>query len=181
MKIKSLGRLVLVLAFVTVSYSLVNAQVVDAVKKAAEVTKDVTVDAAKKTGEVTKDIAVGAKDVTVDAAKKTAEVTGDVAEGTKDATVDGAKYTGKKAKQFGNKTVEITDNVGEGTGDVAADVWEASAKGTKKTVYYVGNKTSDFAKLGYKGGKYFVKQTWDGTKWVAQKVWIFDKDNSKEL
>lgn len=158
MRIKNLGRLLLVFSFVLVSYGAINAQVVDAVKDAASKTKDVTVDAAKKTVEVTKD----------------------VAEGTKDATVDGVKFAGKKTQQFGEKSVEVTDNVGEGTGDVAKDVWDATAKGTKKTVYYVGNRTADFAKLGYKGGKYFVRKSWDGTKWVAEKVWIFDKD-SKEL
>ena len=107
MRVKSLGRLLLVFSFVLVSYGLVNAQVVDAVKKAAEKTKDVTVDAAKKTVEVTGDVAEGTKDVTVDAAKKTADVTGDIAEGTKDATVDGVKYTGKKTKQFGKKQLKL--------------------------------------------------------------------------
>jgi len=40
MKIKSLGKLILVFSFVLVSYGAVNAQVGDAVKDAAEKTKE---------------------------------------------------------------------------------------------------------------------------------------------
>ena len=70
MKFKVLNCSHLLFAVVLFSYGTANAQVVDAVKKAAEKTKDVTVDATKKTVEVTKDIAEGTKDVTVKGAKE---------------------------------------------------------------------------------------------------------------
>ena len=120
-----------------------------------------------------KDAAKKTKDVTVDAAKKTKDVTVDIADKTKDVTVDVAK-----------KTAEVTTNIAGGTADVATDVWDASAKGTKKAVYYTGDKTADFAKLGYDGGKEVVVTTWDGTKWVSKKTWVFTKkaaDGTKDF
>lgn len=97
----------------------------------------------------------------------------DAAKKTKDVTVDAAK-----------KTAEVTTDIATGTADVATDVWDVSAKGTKKAVYYVGDKTADFAKLGYDGGKQVVVTTWDGTKWVSKKTWLFTKkaaDGTKDF
>ena len=97
----------------------------------------------------------------------------DAAKKTKDVTVDVAK-----------KTAEVTTDIAVGTADVATDVWDASAKGTKKAVYYTGDKTADFAKLGYDGGKEVVVTTWDGTKWVSKKTWVFTKkaaDGTKDF
>ncbi len=74
MKFKMVYCFSLILGVVLFSYGTANAQVVDAVKKAAEVTKDATVDAAKKTAEVTKDVAKGTKDVTVDTTKKAKKI-----------------------------------------------------------------------------------------------------------
>ena len=108
-----------------------------------------------------------------DAAKKTKDVTVDIADKTKDVTVDAAK-----------KTAEVTTDIASGTADVAIDVWDASAKGTKKAVYYTGDKTADFAKLGYDAGKEVVVTTWDGTKWVSKKTWVFTKkaaDGTKDF
>jgi len=120
-----------------------------------------------------KDAAKKTKDVTIDAAKKTKDVTVDIADKTKDVTVDAAK-----------KTAEVTTDIAIGTADVATDVWDVSAKGTKKAVYYTGDKTADFAKLGYDGGKQVVVTTWDGTKWVSKKTWLFTKkaaDKTKDV
>ena len=48
MKLRGLLSLGLFFAIVLLTYGTAEAQIVDAVKKAAEVTKDATVDAAKK-------------------------------------------------------------------------------------------------------------------------------------
>ena len=54
MKIKGLINFTMVLAIAMFSYTIANAQVVDAIKDAAEKTKDVTVDAAKKQAKLPK-------------------------------------------------------------------------------------------------------------------------------
>ena len=155
MRFKILNCFALLLAVVLFSYGTAQAQVVDAVKDAAKKTAEVTVDAAKKTAEVTSDVAGKTKDVTVDAAKKTADVTTNTYDKADNAVGD--------------------VNISEKTGNVASDVWNATVKGTKKAVYYTGDKAADFGKLGYDAGKETVVTTWDGTKWVSNKVWVFTK------
>ncbi len=72
--------------------------------------------------------------MTVDAAKKTADVTKETYDKTGDAVRQTQRFTRKPD-------------------DVASDVWEATVKGTKKAVYYTGDKAADFGKLGYEAGK----------------------------
>jgi len=171
MKLKGLNCFVMLLTIVLFSYGAAQAQVVDTVKDAAKKTVDVTTDAVDK-----------AADVTVDAAKKTVDVTTDVYDKADDAAAKAAKKTVKATKNTYDKADDLAADAAEGTAkvydksdDVAADIWEATAKGTKHAVYYVGDKTADFAKLGYDAGKQVVQTTWDGTKWVSNKVWVFTK------
>lgn len=126
MKIKVLCNFAAVFAIALFSYSGANAQVVDAVKDAANKTKEVTVDTTKKTVEVTKD-----------AADKTKNVTEKVAGKTKDTTVNAAKTTGSGAKKFGNYTVELVDNVKEKTPEagrwLVMTTWDGTKWVTKRT------------------------------------------------
>ncbi len=155
MRLKGLNCFGLLLAFVLFAYGTTQAQVIDAVKDAAKKTADVTVDAAKKTADVTSDVAGKTKDVTVNAAKKTADVTTNTYDKTTDAVGDA--------------------NISQKSSNIASEVWDATVKGTKKAVYYTGDKAADFGKLGYDAGKETVVTTWDGTKWVSNKVWVFTK------
>lgn len=165
MKVKLFSCFVLMFAVVLFSSDTANAQVVKAVKKAAEKTKDVTVDATKKTVKVTKKIAGGTKDVTVKGAKKTGDVAGDVYEKSEDGV---------------SKSADVVKEGFEDDG-VADDVVKATANGTKKTVWFVGDKAKDFGKLGYKASKFVVVSTWDGTKWVSKKTYIWVKGEKEEV
>ena len=127
MKLKGLVSLFGLILFVSFSYSAANAQIVDAVKDAAEKTKDVT----------------------VDAAKKTADVTGDIAEGAKDVTVDGVKAAGKGAKKVGNYTVDVTENVAgqayEGGRWLTVTTWDGT-KWVSKKVWFASKKAASATK-----------------------------------
>jgi len=131
MKLRVLGNLFAVFAIALFSYSAANAQVVDAVKDAADKTKDVTVDAAKKTVEVTKD-----------AADKTKNATEKIAEGTKDTTVDAAKKTGKY-------TVRVVDNVKgqsyEGGRWLVVTTWDGT-KWVSKRTWFATKKAASVTK-----------------------------------
>ncbi|MEZ5344546.1 MAG: hypothetical protein R2681_03225 [Pyrinomonadaceae bacterium] len=109
MKIRSLFCFSLILGVVLFSYTSVDAQVVDEVKKVAEKTKEVTVDTAKKTGEVTGEVA----EKTKDAAVKTVEKTGDVIEDSPEKTKETAEKTGAKTKEGARMVVQVTDNLAE--------------------------------------------------------------------
>lgn len=165
MKFKVLSCLALMFALVLFSHATAEAQIVKNVKKAAGKTKDVTVDATKKTVKVTKKVAGGTKDVTVKGAKKTGDVAGDVY----DKSEDGA-----------SKSVEVVKEGFEDDG-IAEDILKATANGTKKTVWYVGDKAQDFGKLGYKASKFVVVSTWNGTKWVSKKTYVWVKNEKEEV
>lgn len=176
MKVKGLLSFALLFVLVSFSYGTAEAQVVDAVKDAASKTKEVTVDAAKKTADVTGDIAEGTKDVTVKAAKKTAGVTKDVAGATKDGTVKAAKKTADVTADAYDKADDVAASTYDKADDMAYDVAQATAKGTKKSVYFVGDKAVDLGKYGYKGGKWVTMTTWDGMKWVSKKARFWAKE-----
>ncbi|HEY8562875.1 MAG TPA: hypothetical protein VIL74_21030 [Pyrinomonadaceae bacterium] len=128
MKLRVLGNLFAVFVFALFSYSAAQAQIPDAVKDAAEKTKDVTVDTTKKTVELTKD-----------AADKTSDATKKVAGKTKDATVDAAKTTGSGLKKVGNYSVELVDNVKgqayEGGRWLTTTTWDGTKWVTKRAWY----------------------------------------------
>ncbi len=125
MKFKMLVCFGLVLGIVLFSYGSANAQVVDAVKKAASKTKDVTVGAAKKTGEVTKDVAV-----------KTGEV---VTEDIPDKTVDVAKASASGAKTGTRKAAHVVktgfDESVEGGRWLTVKTWDGAKWVSKKVLF----------------------------------------------
>jgi GMC oxidoreductase len=127
MKLRVLCNFTVIFVIVLFSYSAANAQVVDAIKKAAEKTKDVTVDATKKTVEVTKD----------------------AVDKTKDVTVDAAKTTGSGAKKVGGYTVELVDNVKgqsyEGGRWLVVTTWDGT-KWVSKRTWFVTKKASTATK-----------------------------------
>jgi hypothetical protein len=135
---KSLVRFSFLIAFALFSYSSSNAQIVDAVKKAADKTKDVTVDAAKKTAEVTKDAA---------------EATPEIAEKTGEATKNAAKATGSGVKRVGGYTIKVTDNVVESAAAksyqsgkwLTTTTWDGT-KWVSKRVWYATKKTGTATK-----------------------------------
>lgn len=131
MKYKNLVYSLLVGGIFLFAYGSVNAQAVEAVKKAADSTKKATVKTAKVAGSATKKGAKKAKDGTVKVSKKAAS----------------------KTKEVVTKTPAVVENVADGTTSVVK-------KG---------------AKAGYKGGRYLVVTSWDGTKWVSKKVWFAGK------
>ncbi len=136
----------LILGVVLFSYGTTNAQVVDAVEKVAEVTKEATVETAKKTAEVTKDIAKGTKDVTVKGAKKTVKVTKKVYDKGDDVASDTAKLTKKGAKKALNAGEYVTISVWDGTEWVSKKVKKGTFKGvekTKESVEIVGEEVED--------------------------------------
>jgi hypothetical protein len=120
MKLRKFAFFASIFAIVLFGYSSASAQIVDAVK-----------DAADKTKEVTKKTAVVVTDGVKDAAGK-----------TKDATVKGTKTAAKKTTEFGSHSVEVTENVAE---------------------------------KSYEGGRFATVKTWDGSKWVAKRVWFASK------
>ena len=95
------------------------------------------------------DAAKEAASKTKEATKKTAVVVTDnlekAADKTKDATADAAKKTATTSKKIGNYSVDVTENV-------------------------VGQ-----AEKPYEAGKYYTVKTWDGTKWVSNRVWFKTK------
>ena len=179
MKLKGLHYLTLLFVLVLFSYGTADAQIVDAVKDAAGKTKDVTVDAAKKTADVTKKAAEGTKDVTVKGAEKTGDVLSDGYDKAEDVgsdVVEGTKDTYDKAGDLASDAADKTEETVDNRDNIATDILKATANGTKKVVYYSGDKAADLAKLGYKGGKFVVVKTWDGTKYVARKLQIYEKE-----
>lgn len=126
MKLRVLCNFVTIFGIALFSYSAASAQVVDAVKDAADKTKEVTIDTTKKTVEITKD-----------AADKTKNATEKIAGKTKDTTVNAAKTTGSGAKKIGNYTVELVDNVKEKTPEagrwLVMTTWNGTKWVTKRT------------------------------------------------
>lgn len=134
MKNRAIFCFSLILGLVLFSYGTASAQdVVDAAKKAAEVTKDATVKTVKKTGEVAKDAAEGAKDLTVKGAKKTVEGSKKAYDKADDVAADSARATKKGVKSLANEGEYMTVSAWDGTKWVSKKVKKGTLKGVEKT------------------------------------------------
>lgn len=126
MKLRVLGNCLAIVTIALFSYVSISAQVVDAVRDAAEKTADVTKDAAKKTADVTKA-----------AAEKTVDATKDAAGATKDVTKDAAQAAGSGAKTGGSWTVRLVDNVKDASVDggrwLVVTTWDGTKWVSKRT------------------------------------------------
>lgn len=145
MKIRSLYCFSLILGVVLFSYSSIDAQVVDQVKKAAEKTKEVTVDSVKKAGEVTGDVA----EKTKNAAVKTVKKTGEVIEGTPDKTKEIADEIGSKSKDGARMVVNVADNLATPVVKKGRHLTVTTWDGTKwvsKKVWFAAKKSSSTVK-----------------------------------
>ena len=89
----------------------------------------------------------------------------DIADKAKDVTVETATKT----------KVIVTDGLA-----TAANKTKSAAKVGASTTKKFGNNavnvTENVTGDAYEGGKYYMVKTWDGTKWVAKRVWYKTKD-----
>lgn len=131
MKKRTLAFFALGFGVVLFSFGSASAQVVDAVKDAADKTKDVTVKVAKKSRVVV-------TDGFTTAAEKTKDVSGDVANKTKSET-----------KSFGARTVIVTENIVDRSKEAgkwaAVTTWDGS-KWVTKRVWFVTKKSGKVTK-----------------------------------
>lgn len=100
--------------------------------------------------------------------------------GSADAqVVDAVKDAASKTKEVTKKTaVVVTDKVEDAadkTKDVTVDAAKKTAKTSKKVGSYSIDVTENVAGHAYEGGKYYTVKTWDGTKWVSNRVWYKTK------
>lgn len=93
--------------------------------------------------------------------------------------VDAVKDAASKTKEVTKKTaVVVTDNVkkaADKTEDVTVDTAKKTASASKKVGSYSIDVTESAAGHAYEGGKYYTVKTWDGTKWVSNRVWYKTK------
>ncbi|MGD9563960.1 MAG: hypothetical protein AB7F88_17755 [Pyrinomonadaceae bacterium] len=130
MRLPSFVSVAIFAVVVLFSYNTSNAQVVDAVKDAASVTKKAVVKGAKEVADTTGDVADVTGDVSKSAAKKTVKTSKKVGKYSIDVTegVSGAAYEG-------GKWFVVT--TWDGTKWVSKKVWYATKKGADATKDFV--------------------------------------------
>lgn len=92
----------------------------------------------------------------------------------------------EKVKEGVDKAKDVTVSTATKTKVVVTDAFDKSADKTVATATVSASKSQKFgsnvvnvtesvAGHAYEGGKYYTVKTWDGTKWVSNRVWYKTK------
>lgn len=101
----------------------------------------------------------------------------DTAEKAKDVTVD----TTKKTKVVVVDSLEKAEDKAGDAKDTTVDATKKAASSAKTFGSHTVSVSENVTEAVIKEGRYYTVSTWDGTKWVAKKVWYPTKKTSGKI